>query len=158
MHDMHLSLATREDALELVDLFAMAGLSDEPVTLDEAAAQARWDAMHQALPSVQVIVGRRCDGTVMGALTLVMLPLMAHGGAPAAVVEDVAVHPVMQREGLGRQLVECAMAMAKEAGCYKLALSSNQQRSGVHAFYERLGFERHGVSFGVSLSEAQLLA
>ena len=156
MHDMHLSLATREDAMALVDLFAMAGLSDEPVQIDEAAAQARWDAMHQALPGAQVIVGRRCDGTVMGALTLVLLPLMAHGGKPSAVVEDVAVHPVMQREGLGRQLVECAMALAKEAGCYKLALSSSLQGSGVHAFYERLGFERHGVSFGVSLAEAEM--
>ena len=158
MHDMNLSLATREDAMELADLFAMAGLSDEPTAIDEATAQARWDDMHQALPGVQVIVGRRCDGTVMGALTLVLLPLMAHGGAPAAVVEDLAVHPVMQREGLGRQLVECAMALAKEAGCYKLALSSNQQRSGAHAFYERLGFERHGVSFGVVLTEARVLA
>lgn len=157
MHDMHLSLATREDALELVDLFAMAGLSDEPSTIDEAAAQARWDAMHQALPGVKVIVGRRCDGTVMGALTLVLMPLMAHGGAPSAVVEEVAVHPVMQREGLGRQLVEGAMALAKEAGCYKLALSSSQQHSGAHAFYERLGFERHGVSFGVSLTEVRVL-
>jgi len=159
MHDMHLSLATREDAMELVDLFAMAGLSDEPTAPDEATAQARWDAMHQALPGVQVIVGRRCDGTVMGALTLVLMPLMAHGGAPAAVVEDVAVHPVMQREGLGRQLVEGAMAMAKEAGCYKLALSAGpQQSAGAQAFFERLGFERHGVSFGVSLTEAQVLA
>ena len=154
MHDMDLSLATREDAMALVDLFAMAGLSDEPVQIDEATAQARWDAMHQALPGVQVIVGRRCDGTVMGALTLVLMPSMAHGGAPAAVVEDVAVHPVMQREGLGRQLVEGAMALAKEAGCYKLALSSSLQGSGADAFCERLGFERHGVSFGVSLSEA----
>lgn len=158
MHDMHLSLATREDAPELVDLFAMAGLSNETAAINEAAAQARWDAMHQALPGVQVIVGRRCDGTVMGALTLVLMPLMAHGGAPSAVVEEVAVHPVMQREGLGRQLVEGAMALAKEAGCYKLALSSSQQSSGAHAFYERLGFERHGVSFGVSLSEVQVLA
>jgi GNAT superfamily N-acetyltransferase len=86
-----------------------------------------------------------------------MLPLMAHG-APSAVLEDIAVHPMMQREGLGRQLVQHAMALAQAAGCYKLALSSNQQRAGAHAFYERLGFERHGVSFGVSLIEARVLA
>ncbi len=158
MHDMHLNLATREDAMALVDLFAMAGLSDEPVETDEAAAQARWDAMHQALPGVRVIVGRRCDGTVMGALTLVLLPLMAHAGAPSAVLEDVTVHPVMQREGLGRQLVQHAMALAREAGCYRLVLSSNQQHAGAHAFCERLGFERHGVSFGVLLTEARVPA
>jgi GNAT superfamily N-acetyltransferase len=156
MHGMHLSLATREDAMALVDLFAITGLS-EAAKMDEAAAQARWDKMQQALPGVQVIVGRRCDGTVMGALTLVQLPLMAHGGLPSAVVEDVAVHPVMHREGLGRQLVECAMEVAREAGCYKLALSTSPQRAEAQAFFERLGFERQGVSFGVSLTEAPVL-
>jgi GNAT superfamily N-acetyltransferase len=157
MHGMHLGLATREDALALVDLFVMTGLS-EPIEIDAASAQAQWDGMLQALPGVRVIVGRRCDGTVMGALTLLLLPLMGHNGVPSALVEDVAVHPVMQREGLGRQLVAYAMALAKEAGCYKLALSSNQERPGAHAFYERLGFERQGVSFGVSLAEVPQLA
>jgi GNAT superfamily N-acetyltransferase len=157
MHDMHLSLATREDAMALVDLFAMTGLS-EPAAVDTATAQARWDAMQQALPGAQVIVGRRCDGTVMGALTLVLLPLMARGGAPSAVIEDLAVNPMMQREGLGRQLVQCAMEVAQEAGCYKLALSANPRRAGVDGFFERLDFERQGVSFGVSLTKAQALA
>jgi ribosomal protein S18 acetylase RimI-like enzyme len=157
MHDMQLSLATLEDALELVDLYVMAGLS-KPEKTDEATAQARWDAMLNALPGVQVIVGRRCDGTVMGALTLVQLPLMAHGGAPSAIVEDVAVHPVMHREGLGRQLVECAMEVAREAGCYKLVLSAKPQSAGAQAFFERLGFERQGVSLGVALSEVRVVA
>jgi GNAT superfamily N-acetyltransferase len=40
-----------------------------------------------------------------------------------------------------------AMALAHEAGCYKLALSSNLKRTRAHAFYDSLGFERHGVSF-----------
>lgn len=157
MHDMHLTLATREHALALVDLYAMAGLTDDEATPDEAAAGARWDAMQQALPGVRVIVATRCDGMVLGAVTLVLLPLMA-GNTPSAVLEDVAVHPVMQGMGLGRQLVQHAMALAREAGCYKLALSSHQQRAGAHAFYERLGFERHGVSFGVALAEVNATA
>jgi hypothetical protein len=64
MHDMHLGPATREDAMAGVDLFEMAGLG-KPCATDQAAEQARGDTMHQALPGVQVIVGRRCDGTVM---------------------------------------------------------------------------------------------
>jgi GNAT superfamily N-acetyltransferase len=44
-----------------------------------------------------------------------------------------------------------AMRLAREAGCYKLALSSNRRRERAHAFYERLGFGRHGVSFLVEL-------
>jgi predicted GNAT family acetyltransferase len=37
--------------------------------------------------------------------------------------------------------------VVREAGCYKMALSSNVKRAAAHAFYESLGFERHGYSF-----------
>jgi GNAT superfamily N-acetyltransferase len=47
-------------------------------------------------------------------------------------------------------MMEHARALAREAGCYKLALSSNQKRVEAHAFYERIGFERHGFSFVVA--------
>ena len=38
-------------------------------------------------------------------------------------------------------------AECRAAGCYKLTLSSNIARQGAHAFYDSLGFERHGYSF-----------
>jgi GNAT superfamily N-acetyltransferase len=44
-----------------------------------------------------------------------------------------------------------AMALAREAGCYKLVLSSNQKRERAHAFYESLGFQRHGFSFSIEI-------
>jgi GNAT superfamily N-acetyltransferase len=40
-----------------------------------------------------------------------------------------------------------AIEQARAAGCYKLALSSNAKRQAAHAFYESLGFQRHGLSF-----------
>jgi len=41
--------------------------------------------------------------------------------------------------------------MAREAGCYKLVLSSNQKRARAHAVYESLGFQRHGFSFSIEI-------
>lgn len=41
-------------------------------------------------------------------------------------------------------------ALAHKKGCYKAALSSNLKRERAHAFYESLGFERHGYSFRIS--------
>ncbi|NML17784.1 GNAT family N-acetyltransferase [Azohydromonas caseinilytica] len=104
-----------------------------------------------AWPGARVLVAAGSDGTLLGTLTLFTLPLLAHGGAPAALVEDVAVHPAAQGRGLGRALVAQALRLARAAGCYKLALSSNARRQGAHAFYERLGFQRHGVSFVIDL-------
>ena len=40
-----------------------------------------------------------------------------------------------------------ARELARQAGCYKLVLSSNRKRERAHAFYESLGFQRHGISF-----------
>lgn len=158
MHDLTLTLAAREDAAALAELYAMSGLGTDGSPPDAASAEARWDTMHDALPGVRVVVGRRCDGTILGALTLVVLPTMAHAGQPSAIVEDVVVHPVMQRLGLGRQLVNAAMHLAREAGCRTLALSSGATTPGALAFWEKLGLERHGVSFGVALEPAPAAA
>ena len=43
--------------------------------------------------------------------------------------------------------MEHAREQCRAAGCYKMALSSNLKREGAHAFYDSLGFERHGYSF-----------
>ena len=53
--------------------------------------------------------------------------------------------------GIGRAMMEHALSEARQAGCYKLALSSHLMRRDAHRFYESLGFERHGYSFAVFL-------
>jgi GNAT superfamily N-acetyltransferase len=141
--------AERGDIPVLLTLYTAAGL-DTRGPHDEAVAQGAWDRMRLAVPGVQVFIAWRA-GVAVGTYTLFVLPLLAHAGAPEAVVEDVAVHPQAQGQGIGRALMAHAMELAREAGCYKLALSSNQRREAAHAFYERLGFARHGVSFAVEL-------
>lgn len=150
MHDLHVGDATRDDAPALAVLLCEAGLSPWD-SFDPDRAFEQWDRLKAQLPTARVLVARRCDGTILATLTLVLLPLLGEGGAPSAVVEDFAVLPMMQRNGYGRQLMNEAMAIARKAGCYKLALSSHVEREAAHAFYERLGFERHGVSFVAAL-------
>jgi GNAT superfamily N-acetyltransferase len=140
--------AKRSDIRTLVDLYTAAGL-DTRGPHDEAQARNHWDRMHTAAPGVRVFIFSLA-GLPVGTYTLFVLPLLAHGGAPEAIVEDVAVHPEAQGQGIGRRMMDHARTLAREAGCYKLALSSNQKRVHAHAFYERLGFERHGFSFVVT--------
>jgi ribosomal protein S18 acetylase RimI-like enzyme len=91
------------------------------------------------------------DQTVLGTFALLIMHNLAHQGAPSAVVEDVVVSDAHQSQGIGRDMMNHAMALAREAGCYKLVLSSNQKRERAHAFYESLGFQRHGFSFSIVL-------
>ena len=153
MRRMHAELevrhATRADIGTLVELYTAAGLDTRGAS-DEAEMQAAWGRLFAAVPSASVFLFS-LRGRPVGTYTFFILPLLAHKGAPEAIVEDVAVHPEAQGQGIGRSMMEHALALAREAGCYKLALSSNQRRTEAHAFYERLGFERHGVSFVVGV-------
>ena len=89
------------------------------------------------------------EGEVAGTYSLLIMDKLGKRGTPAGVVEDVAVMPGRQGQGIGRAMMEHAIAECRKAGCYKLALSSNAKRVDAHRFYESLGFERHGYSFAV---------
>jgi GNAT superfamily N-acetyltransferase len=88
---------------------------------------------------------------LVGSFALLITDNIGHLGSPSAIVEDVVVDPQFHGMGIGRQMMEFAMRKARDKGCYKLMLSSNARRERAHAFYDSLGFERHGLSFRVEL-------
>jgi GNAT superfamily N-acetyltransferase len=94
------------------------------------------------------------DRQIVGAFALLIMDNLGHLGTSSAVVEDVAVDPALHSHGIGQAMMAFAMDRAREKRCYKLALSSNAKRQRAHAFYESLGFERHGYSFRVLFEEA----
>ena len=97
-----------------------------------------------------------CDGeTVVGTFALLIMDALGDRLAPAGVVEDVVVDGSRRGQGIGRAMMEFAMAKCTEAGCYKMALSSNINRADAHRFYESLGFEKHGYSFLVPLQRGR---
>lgn len=147
--------ASDADLPWLARVYEEAGL-DRPGKNDATVLHAAWRRLLrlQELGVAQVLVAES-QGQPVGTLTCFILPLLAHNGTPAAVVEDVAVHPSAQGRGVGRALIEAAMRLAAGAGCYKLALSSNRRREQAHAFYHHLGFAPHGVSFVVDLAQDQ---
>jgi ribosomal protein S18 acetylase RimI-like enzyme len=135
-------------AHDLPDVLALYDAAvDGPGANDPARAEAHWPRLQAA--GATVLLADQ-NGLPVATLVLYSLPLLAHGCAPEALVESVAVHPEAQGRGIGRALLQEAMRRAAQAGCYKLALTSNVSRSRAHAFYDRLGFERHGISFVVA--------
>lgn len=143
---------TLREAVEsdLADVLALyEGIEDRPQdVLSLPEARALW-AQFARYPSYRLWVA--CDpaqqGAVVGSYALLVMHNLAHRGAPSAIVEDVVVAAHRQGQGIGRQMMAHAVERAREAGCYKLALSSNARRVGAHAFYESLGFAQHGLSF-----------
>lgn len=125
---------------------------DAPGTppMDLAAAEAVFARMSR-YPDYTVWLLHDDTGAVIGTYSLLIMDNLGHHGASSAIVENVAVASAARGQGAGTVMMRHAMDYARERGCYKLVLSSNIARERAHAFYDGLGFTRHGISFRVDL-------
>jgi len=115
--------------------------SEHPEARVRPPVEAHGVALRQIMadPNVRMVVIEE-DESVVGTLTLYLLPNLSHGGRPFAIVENVVVDGSGRNGGYGRLLMDYAMQAAVDAGCYKVSLTSNMKRAPAHAFYERLGY------------------
>ena len=142
--DITIREATENDLPAILNLYTLAGIGrDANFTLEEAREHF---AIFRRYPSFHIFIAL-VDGAVVGTYELLIMDNLAKRGRKSGVVEDVAVDPASQGRGIGRAMMEHARAQCRQAGCYKLALSSNLKREEAHRFYEALGFQRHGYSF-----------
>lgn len=138
--------AGEADLPEVLDLYVRSGL-ETGAGPDPGQARAIL-RRYAAYPDYRLYVAS-VGLEMAGSFALLIMHKLGHGGQPAGVVDDVAVAPEWQRRGVGRVMMEYARERCAQAGCYKLALSSNSRRRKAHDFYRALGFEAHGVSFTV---------
>ena len=103
-------------------------------------------------PDYTLYVAER-DDEIVGSFALLVMDNLGHLGSPSGIVEDVVVAPARQGNGIGAAMMRFALERCREKRCYKLMLSSNAKRARAHAFYESLGYERHGYSFRVDLEQ-----
>jgi GNAT superfamily N-acetyltransferase len=136
--------ASEEDLPAVLRILAESGIDGgESFTLEEAREHLARIRQRTGFRLLVATVA----GEVVGTYALLIMEKLGKRGTPAGVVEDVAVSPSRQGQGIGRAMMEHAREECRRAGCYKLALSSNLRRTDAHRFYDSLGFERHGFSF-----------
>ncbi len=139
--------AQAQDLAVVLELYRELG--SEQVRLEEAEGILR---RMQQYPDYRLYVAI-LENRIVGTFVLLIMDNLAHGSAPMGVVDNVAVHPDLQRQGIGAEMMRFAMKRCREKGCYKLSLSTNLKREVAHRFYESLGFQKHGFSFIVEPSE-----
>ena len=140
--------ADAADIPAVLGLYAQPDLDDGKVLpLDQARALFERFSRY---PDYTLYVAEQGE-EIVGSFALLVMDNLGHLGAPSGIVEDVVVAPARHGNGIGQAMMRFALERCREKRCYKLVLSSNAKRSRAHAFYEQLGFERHGYSFRIDL-------
>ncbi len=143
-------LATEEDIARILELYRELAITTSQVELGQKPSPDDYRqtfAKICAVPGYNLLVAED-QGAVVGTMVLLIVPNLAHSASPWAIVENLIVDNMYRRQQVGRLLMEYAIERARDAGCYKLVLTSNRKRRGAHRFYRSLGFEAssHGFS------------
>ena len=88
------------------------------------------------------ILAARLDGELVGVAVISFLWTLEHGG-PAAWLDEVYVEPARRGHGIGKQLIEAAMQVARDNGCIALDLEVDAGHEAAERLYERMQFRRH---------------
>ena len=80
------------------------------------------------------------DDRLAGVLQLTFLPNLTYRGRWRAQVEGVRVARAFRSRGIGRELLEWAIARAREHGCHMVQLTTDKTRPDALAFDAGLGF------------------
>ena len=143
--------ATVEDLPDVLSLYAQPDMDNNKVTTLENAKELFEQFRQYPNYNLYVACYPNANNKIVGTFALLVMHNIGHQGSPSAIVEDVVVSSSHQSQTIGSEMMMHAMDLARQAGCYKLALSSNQKRHRAHTFYESLGFDKHGYSFQIKL-------
>ena len=151
--DIYIREATRRDLTGILSLYSQPELDNGAVLSTEYAEHIFEQILDYPNYRLYVAV---YGSLIVGTFALLIMDNMIHGGSPSGIVEAVAVDPEFQQQGVGKQMMQFAMDRCQEFGCYKLTLSANVARDRAHGFYESLGFQQHGYSFLVDLTQSSI--
>ena len=97
-----------------------------------------------------VLVAEDDAGQVVGFSALHLMRLF-HQRKPLGYITAFVTDPAAQRTGVGRRLLEASEVWARGRGCYRLTVTSAEQRAGAHDFYAAGGYPLTGRRFGKDL-------
>lgn len=135
--------ATRDDVAVVVMMLADDHLGRGRERLDDPLPASYFRAFDRLDrdPGIRLVVAESGTGRVVGCLQLCILPGLSSQGASRGLIEDVRVASDCRSRGIGEQLVQWALAAAREEGCKLVELFTHHSRVDAQRFYKRLGFE-----------------
>lgn len=90
-------------------------------------------------PSIGEILVMKIDGKVVGMVSLLYSISTALGGK-VAILEDMVIDKDFRKKGLGKELLQEAIAFAKQRNCLRLTLLTDVDNETAIRFYQNVGF------------------
>lgn len=151
MSDIPIRPARESDLEEIVAL-----LTDDPLGATRESGEGSAEAYARAFADIDAdpnnfVIIAEDEGKIVGTFQITFIANISFEGGRRALVEAVRVADSHQGTGLGRALMEHAANMARERDCKIVQLTSNKQRPGAIAFYEKIGFEPTHIGFKLYL-------
>lgn len=91
------------------------------------------------------------NNSVVGFVSCHIQDLLHHGG-PIAEIQEMFVAKEMRSTGIGKDLINALKQIVKERNVIQLEVTSNNNRSLTHKFYERENFKSTHKKFVLNLS------
>jgi ribosomal protein S18 acetylase RimI-like enzyme len=100
-------------------------------------------------PNQLLLVAEGAD-RIVGCLQLSFIPGLSRQGAWRGQIESVRIASDQRGSGLGRRMIEHAIALCRERGCSLVQLTTDKSRTDAKRFYEGLGFvaSHEGMKLG----------
>lgn len=102
-------------------------------------------------PRLTQVVCER-DGEIAGTMQLTITPGLSRRGMSRMQIEGVRVSSSVRGGGVGKQMIEWAIAQAREQDCGLVELTTDKSRENAHRFYERLGFEQSHFGYKLKIN------
>ncbi len=141
---MKISLALEEDVSELAQLLCV--LFEQEIDFQPDASKhekgLRTIISH---PEMGVIFVAKEEGNIVG-MVLLLLTISTALGEKVAWLEDMVVKLNWRHQGVGRALLNHALAYARSQGCERISLLTDKANSTAQQFYEKLGFAHSAMT------------
>lgn len=143
---------------ERADLSAIVALLHEDVIREVDESEVPPEAYAAAFDEItadahqQLLVGE-LDGQVVATAQLTWVRHLTYVGGLMCQVESVRVRSDHRGLGLGRELMDHIVGVARERGAVRVELTTNRARERAQEFYQRLGFVPSHVGMKLYLGE-----
>lgn len=134
--------ATAKDLPVIIELLANDKLGQAREKFEEPLPREYMEAFSNiaADKNQELILGENENGEVVATLQVSFIQYLTYRGGIRAQIEAVRIRENLRGQGVGQEMFEWTIQLAKKRNAHLIQLTSDKQRPDAIRFYEKLGF------------------